>query len=148
MPAPSKFWVRDPDQVTLVFGAIVIDSGFAEGSQIKVESAGDSFKMKKGIRGDVTRSKTRDRTGSVTFRLMAASPINAVLSAAHNLDIALPNGAGVTSIQVLDKNGASLDFASSAWIRKIPAQDYQEEDTAIEWVIDCADLKRLIGGNG
>lgn len=144
----AQFYVRDPDQVNLVIGAIVIDSGFAEGSQIKIENAGDSFKLKKGIRGDVARSKTLDKTGTITFRLMASSPFNAVLSAQHNNDVAKPNGAGVVAATVQDKNGASLDTASKAWLRKMPAQDYAEEDTAVEWVLDCADLKRLIGGNG
>lgn len=146
--ATPKFWVRDPDQVNLVIGAIVIDSGFADGSQIKIEAAGDSFKLKKGIRGDVARSKTNDRTGTITFRLMASSPFNAVLSAQHNNDVAKPNGAGVVAAMVQDKNGASLDVASKAWLRKIPPQDYAEEDTPVEWVLDCADLKRMIGGNG
>lgn len=143
-----SFYVRDPDQVTLVFGGLVIDGGYAEGSQIKIASAGDAFKMKKGGRGDVARSKTRDKTGSVTFRLMASSPFNAALSALHKLDCAAPNGAGVTFCSVIDKNGLSLDFASKSWIRKIPDQDYADEDTPVEWVIDCANLERLIGGNG
>lgn len=146
--AGEKTWVRDPDQVTLIFGNVPIDSGFAEGSQIKISSAADSFKMKVGGRGDVARSKTRNKSGSVTFRLMASSPFNAILSAIHNNDVAKPNGAGVSSLQVADKNGASLDFARKAWIRKIPDQDYADEDQPVEWVIDCAQLERLIGGNG
>lgn len=144
----DKFYVRDPDQVVLVLGSIVIDSGFADGSQIKVSSAADGFVMRKGIRGDVTRSKKLDKSGTITFRLLAASPFNAVLSAQFNADQAAPNGAGVFSAMVQDKNGASLDQAANAWIRKIPDQDYNESDEPVEWIVDCAQLKRMIGGNG
>mgnify|MGYP000032262258 CR=1 FL=1 len=132
----------DPKSVVVTVGGYPI-SGFADGTFITVERSSDAFTKVVGADGEVSRAKSADRSGSVTFTLMQTSNSNAVLSA---FAIADENtGAGV--VPILIKEGNSIVFAAEGWVRKLPNAEWGKEVGNREWVFDCAVIQMEHGGN-
>lgn len=141
-------YVYDSNQVGIVVANIPITEGFAEDTKIEIQPETDAFVDVVGVDGKVTRSKTNDRRATVTLRLMQSSPLNAVLSALHELDQDADNGAGVGAFLVKDNGGTSLHAGSACWIMKSPDVKYGVKATEREWKIRVADLRNFVGGNG
>jgi hypothetical protein len=139
--------VYDADQVSISLAGIPISSGFADGEFLRIEQEGDDFVDVVGTDGEVSRSKTRDRRATITVLLMQTSDSNALLSALNNLDILAPNGAGVGTLLVRDRQGTSIYRADECWIQKSPDVSFDREATSREWTLRCANLQRLDGGN-
>lgn len=139
--------VYDADQVTFIFAAIPIDSGYADGEFIRITKTNPDFTTKEGTDGQVTRSKTNSGHHVIKLTLMQSSSGNALLSALRNIDLAASNGAGVGPILIRDRSGTSLYAASKAWIAAPPEVVFSREAEAREWTIECADFARLDGGN-
>ena len=137
--------IYDFDQVTCVFGPIIMD-GFQDGEGITIEQE-PTFTDKKGLDGKVTRSKTLDRRATITINLMQVSAANDLLSALHALDRDAPNGAGIVPITIRDRNGRAVFSAAQAWISQAPQVTFDQEATVRAWVIRCAKLNRVDGGN-
>lgn len=127
----------DPQSHILNFAGFDI-SGFADGTFISIERAEDAYSMAVGSTGDVTRVRSRNRTGSVTITLQQSMPVNELLSAQALKDEADNTGAG--DLLIKDSNGTLVARAEVAWIKKLPKIDRAKEQSNIEWVIDCADL--------
>lgn len=139
--------VYDPDQCVIIFAGIHI-TGWADGEFISIESSSEAFKSVVGTDGkDVTRSKTNDRRGKVTFKLMQSSDVNLQLSALHNLDLNQPGGAGVGPFQMKDLQGTSIYFGAESWIVKAPNAPFDREAKSREWELEVAELVRVDGGN-
>lgn len=141
-------YIYDSNQVTIVVANIPISEGFAEDTKIEIVPEANAFEDVVGVDGKVTRSKTNDRRATVTLRLMQSSPMNAVLSALHEIDLSADNGAGVGAFMVKDLGGTSLHVASASWIQKSPDVKYGVKATEREWKIRVADLRNFVGGNG
>jgi hypothetical protein len=139
--------IYDANEVSVVICNIPIESGFADGEFVTIEQESNDFEDVVGTDGEVTRSKTNDQRATITVKLMQSSDANAALSALNNLDKATGNGAGVGVLLIRDKQGTSLYQASKCWIAKPPDVPFDKTGTAREWMIRCADLKRLDGGN-
>lgn len=137
----------DADQIAIIFGNIVIDSGYAEDSLCKVEKDADDFIYTVGIDGSVTRSKTKNKVLKVTFMLMQSSPLNDQLSALNILDVASPNGAGIVAFGIKDLNGTSFVKAAHAWITKPADMEWSRGAKVREWPIICADGTMFVGSN-
>jgi hypothetical protein len=135
----SDFYIYDADQISIVVAAIPIEAGFAEGEFMSIDVPA-KFTMKRGAKGDVTRSKTYDGTAVAKLRLMQKSSSNAPLSALYALDCNTPNGAGVGPFLVKDRQGATVYAASKSWISKGPTGAFAAEDTVREWEISMSDL--------
>lgn len=138
----------DPQSVQLVFNGIQF-RGFADGTFITVERLTDTFSDTVGAQGDVVRTRSRDRRGTVTATLQGASPTNDLLSAIAIDDEDPEAGdyaAGVGDLAVKDLNGTTLAFAQEAWIVKLPNAEFATEHTPRQWVIRCAKLQLLVGG--
>lgn len=133
----------DPRNHILVWKGIQFVA-FAKDTFIEAERAEDTFKMDTGGMGDVTRVRSRNRTGSITVRLQGASPTNDLLTALMVEDELFGTGAG--PISLVDKNSATVISASSAWIRKAPSVEVGTDAPDREWVFDCADLSVALGG--
>lgn len=133
----------DPGKVVVTFNGHLL-VGFNDGTFVSAERAENAFSMAVGATGDVTRVRNRNRSGSVSVTLQAASPSNDVLTTMALLDEEFGTGAGVLSVK--DLNGTTLLFAESAWIRKIPNVDFAADASAREWAFDCADLRMEVGG--
>lgn len=134
----------DPGRVVASFRGVLLE-GFAEGSFISAERNEDGFTTEVGAAGDVTRTRSRNRTGLVTFTLQAAAPGNDMLSAIATLDELTGAGAGPLLVKYLD--GTTALAASTAWIKKYPTVEFGAESGSREWVIECAELLMHVGGN-
>lgn len=145
MAATPQLTIYDYDQVSVLLGPILIDD-FQEGEGVTIETP-ESFTMKKGGRGHVTRSKTLDNTSIVTITIMQSSASMDLLGALHTLDRNAPNGAGVVPLWIRDRGGRSLYTAPQAWIAKAPDVTFGTEATPRAWIIHVAKLSRTDGGN-
>jgi hypothetical protein len=139
--------IYDSKEVSVIFAGILIDSGFAEDTFVAIEQASDDFETVVGCDGEVTRSKTNDHRATVTVTLMQSSTLNTALSVLNNIDRKAKNGAGVGPLLIKDRNGTSLYAASKAWVKRPPNAEFGKTAKERAWMIECADLERLDGGN-
>lgn len=142
--AETKFY--DPDQVVITVGGVPIQ-GYADGEFITVEQVSNAFDDVAGTDGEVARSKSNDRRATATIKLLQTSESNLYLSGLHNVDLAAPNGAGVVSFQMVDKQGQTIIHADQAWIVKFPDNSMDRTAKSREWQIRIAHVNRIEGGN-
>jgi hypothetical protein len=138
--------VYDAKSVIITFGPILV-SGFADGTFVSVDQNEDSFTLQMGTDGEGTRSKSNNKSHTITFTLMQSSDSNDLLSAQHNLDLATPNGDGIGPLFVKDLLGRATYLAETAWIRKPPTAEFGREAGPREWTLETDNLVRLDGGN-
>jgi hypothetical protein len=138
--------VYDADQVTVALGPISCD-GFQDGEFVSIAPATGTFTTYVGTDGKACRSKTLNRTATITISLGQFSLSNDLLGALHVLDRDAPNGAGVVPLFIRDRSGRALYTAAQAWISKAPDVTFDREATARVWEISCAKLERVDAGN-
>jgi len=140
----SELFQYDPGRMSLSFYGENI-TGFNDGSFIEVERSEDTFTTHVGSTGDVTRTRSRNRTGKVTITLMAQAPSNDAL-----MDIYLDDedfGTGIGPILIKDLNGNMVARAKEAWITKVPKVERAKEAGSCQWVLECADIIIEARGN-
>lgn len=140
---PPEFRNYDPANVILSFRGVQI-TGFMDGTFVNATRNTDSFSMSVGALGDVTRVRSRDRTGRITFTVHKESPINDTLSAFLQGDEASGGGYGTATIQ--DLNGTTLLEAANSWLARQPDWEAAVDASGIEWMIDCETLTGVLGG--
>jgi hypothetical protein len=138
----------DPSNVTMFYGPIQMQ-GFAQDAAISVEHDEDDWTLVVGVDGEGTRSKTSNRSATITVSLMQSSLVNALLDAERELDALTPGGTGGLPILIKDLSGATLLAAESAWIQKPPTVELNRESTTREWVFrtDALAPAAIHGGN-
>ncbi|MCP4570696.1 MAG: DUF3277 family protein [FCB group bacterium] len=134
------------DQVFVTFGPITMNDGRDDGDFCVVEQNEDAFALQIGTDGEACRSKSNNRSGTITITLMASSPTNDLLSAMYNVDIN-SNGDGINPMGVVDLSGTSLFAAEKAWIKKPPSTTFSRESGSREWVFETNVLVQHHGGN-
>ncbi len=133
-----------PKDVTVIIAGTQI-SGFAEDTFVSVERDEDSFTKVVGADGEVSRTASADKSGTITVTLLATSASNDILSALAVADeISL---AGLFPVLIKDELGSSIHTAASAWIQKAAGKEYAAEIGENEWLIQCANLIEFTGGN-
>jgi len=133
----------DPKKCLVIIGGVPM-SGFGEDTFVAVARDEDAFTKVVGADGEVSRSKSANRAGSLTLTLMQTSLSNDVLSAlaaADELD-----GRGVVPVLIKDLTGTTTLFAAHGWIRKVPDVELGKDIGTREWVIDTADMDVFVGG--
>jgi len=135
------------DEVVIAFGAIPVNSGYADGDFVSIEYDEDAFSLQIGTDGEAARSRTNNRAATITISLMQTSDANDLLSAQYNLDVNSAGGAGIVPLLITDTSGRSLFTAEKAWIQKLPDVTYSREAGPREWVIRTNNLVALVGGN-
>jgi hypothetical protein len=135
----------DPDLVDVIISGVPI-SGFGPDTICKFKEDGKRFKIVKGVKGDVTRSKILAKVGTLTIVTMSTSKSNDVLSLLHQTDISTPGGAGVVAALIRDRNGTSLLAAPIAFVETMPEISYTGEAHPVEWEIMLIDFKNYLGG--
>ena len=136
----------DPANVSAIYGTIPI-SGYSEDSAITVEHDEDDWTLQMGVDGEGTRSKTSNRSATVTISLMQSSATNDLLSAERELDINTPGGTGGKPFIIKDNSGTTLFSMETAWIQKPPTAELNREATAREWVFRTDVLQANHGSN-
>lgn len=139
--------IYDSDNVTGMFFGFLIDSGFGEDKTFKVERASAAFKTKTSVDGQVTRSKTRNKTATITITLMNTSKHNTALSAIALLDQLGHNGAGVGPFLIKDLSGTTLQ-GGVCWIEQAPDMDHGMDAFECEWKLGAVLDFDFIGGAG
>jgi hypothetical protein len=137
----------DADQIAIDLGGIKIDSGYADGSFVKIEKDAKWFEYVVGTDGSVTRSKTKNKVAKITIYLMQSSYLNDQLSALLITDFSAANGAGIVPFMLKDQNGTTLAAGAHAWIEAPPDQEYDRGAKSREWPIICSDLNIFVGSN-
>ena len=134
----------NPQLIIASFNGVVLQ-GFADGTHLRIERSEDVYSTVVGTGGDVTRVRNHNKTGMVTFTLMAESISNSQLQALQLVDEA--TGLGRGSLYIEDLNGTILVDAAQAWIMKSPDSEYSKESAGNrEWRIQCAELSMLLSG--
>jgi hypothetical protein len=134
----------DPGQVVVAVGGNIL-SGFAEDGLVEVERAEASFVLHVGADGEVTRSRNRNRSGTVKVKLIRTSSSNDVLAGLLRADELF--GTGVFPISVKDLLGTTIHFGQSAWVERPPTDTFDKEANEREWTISVGDLDMNPGGN-
>ena len=136
----------DPSAVSMFYGEILM-SGFAQDAAITVEHDEDDWTLVTGVDGEGTRSKTSNRSATITVALMQSSQTNLLLSAARTADINAPGGTGGKPLLIKDNSGTTLFSAETCWIQKPPTAELNREATTREWVFRTDNLVALHGDN-
>lgn len=132
------------DQISCIIGGRPI-TGFAKDSSIKVVRNSPMWTYKVGLKGNGTRSKNPDKSGTITLVLEQSASDNDFLSEKHDIDDKL--GTGVFSILIKDTNGRTLIDAPEAWINKTADVELATEAGERTWNIDVDKLSMFVGGN-
>ena len=131
-------------EVSVIVGARPI-TGLASGDAVTIERESDSWTDAVGISGEVTRSGSADKRGTITIRLQQSSSDNDYLSALVAADEMAKTG--VVPILIRDSNGNSLYAAEQGWIKKPASATFAKEAGEREWIIRCARIEMFAGGN-
>ncbi len=135
----------DSASVFVVVGVVPL-SGFAPDSKVTIARNEDAFTLQVGSDGEAARSKSNNKSGRMTIRLLQTSPSNDVLSTLALADEVTPGGA-VFPFACKDLNGGSLHTAQTGWIVKKPDAEYVVEAGEREWILETDDLKHTVAGN-
>ncbi len=133
----------DPAKITLVAAGTPIE-GFADGTFVLAARNNQTFTSFTGADGEGARSKSNDKSGTVTFTLAQTSASNDVLAAIHNTDEG--TGLGVFPVQIRDLNGTTLVSAVTAWVQKPADVEFGREIATREWVLETTSLDIFPGG--
>lgn len=140
----EKLRTYNADLISCVIGGRPI-TGFAKDSSIQVERTSEQFTKRTGLKGNTTRSKNPDKSGTITLTLEQTSSDNDYLTGKHELDDKY--GTGVFSVMIKDDNGTTLVDAPEAWVSKLAKVDLAVEAGERVWTIDVSDLSVFVGGN-
>jgi len=124
----------DPTEVQINLGPLTL-TGFADGTFIKVaRNTTERYKKKVGAKGEVSRSRVTDNSGTVEVTLKHTSPSNGKMYALDRSPATFP-------LTIIENGEAKFVAASTeAWIEKLPDPEFGEEEGNAVWVIGCADL--------
>lgn len=134
----------DPKQVVITVGGVPM-SGFADGTFLEVQREDDAYTKVVGADGYTTRTRSNNRSGSITLTLKQSSPSNDVLSGFAILDEA--TNTAVLPIFIKDLSGNSTFFSAQGWVKKFANSTYGKDLDNREWTIDCADFDVFVGSN-
>ena len=116
----------------LICGGNLI-GGFMDGTFIAVEREVDAMTKVVGADGEVSRTRSANRSGQMTITLKQDADSNTVLGG-YAQDDEL-DGSGLVDVLLTDNLDNKL-FAANGWIRKPPNIEYGSEFSGREWVLD------------
>lgn len=152
MGADFRLAVTDADQYSLSLAGVALaiapgQSGFAQDEFFAISQVSDSFEDDVGADGWVERWKTNDHRCEGSFTFLQSSSANAYLASLHALDCNSPNGAGVGSMQLKDKQGTTLILCTRTWIAKPADVTLGRKAKARKWKFRSIWSLYLVGGN-
>ena len=134
----------DPAQVLISFNGFSL-SGFADGSFVQVARNEDAFTLQIGSDGEGVRSKSNNKSGTVTVTLIQSSDSNDILSGFAAADELSNSGMGALLIK--DNSGNSIYAAETCWIKKYADSEFAREAGSREWVFETDILESFVGSN-
>ena len=142
MGAPK---VYNANEVTLLIGDVLIESGFADGEFLSYESISDDIASVAGADGEVAISKNLDPRVQFTVTLLQTSDANDVFSGLRQLR-RLPGNAGVAPYTVRDRNGRTL-HEGKCWVKKAPTAAFARSAGPRAWAFEGVEEFGFDGGN-
>jgi len=140
--------VYNADEVTIVIGPVLVQSGLADGEFLRIEQETDDTEDVAGTDGEVAVSRTNDRRATATVLLMQTSDSNDGLSTLSALaKEAAGMAGGIVPFLVKDKNGRTLHTAANCWVRRAPDRSFDRTAGTNEWQVRLSHLARFDGGN-
>jgi len=133
----------DPKQVSVIVGGHIVQ-GYADGTFVECARNNDTWTRSGGADGEQTRSKSNDRSGTITITLMQSSVSNAVLEGYAIADEA--TNAGVVPSLVKDNNGSEIVTAAQSWVQKPADKGHAKETSDRVWVLETGEL--IFAGGG
>lgn len=128
---------------TLNYGGVDI-TGLADDFFVAARDE-DAFTKIISADGEATRSKNANKGGTITITLKNSSSSNDLLTAKALADEAV--GAGVSTFILADNFGTTVVAGAECWVKKLPDVNRGKEVGDSVWVIDCASLVMIPGGN-
>ncbi len=133
----------DPAKVSLIFGGHIVE-GFADGTFITAARNNDTWSRQGGASGEQTRTKSNDRSGTMTIVLMQSSISNAVLQGFASADEI--SNAGKVPALIKDGNCSEIVTAETAWVQKPADKEHGKEASDRTWIFETGELIYLGGG--
>lgn len=135
----------DPNNVQIIVGGVAM-SGFADGTFINIAYDENLYNKTVGADGEVSRSRTNNRSATVTLTLKQTSSSNDELSALVLAD-ELDNSGAVPLMVKEIGSGRTLLFAQAAWVEKMPDIGYSKDIEDRAWTLGTSGLTTFVGGN-
>jgi len=141
--AATKTW--DLKEQKTIIGPYALKGEAEDGDVVIVARDEQTFTKGVGATGEVARSKTNNRAGTITIRLMQTSEMNTSMSTIMASD-ELANS-GIVPFTSIDNAGFDVHIAPEIWLQKPPDGVYGKAAGTREWIFDAADLDMFFGGN-
>lgn len=119
-------------------------SGYASGTFVSISSEAPLYNPTVGADGEVSRSRSNNRSGTLTLTLLQTSASNDVLSALAAAD-ELTDG-GCVPFFLKDSRGRTL-VTAQCWIQQYPDVVFSDQEEGRAWTIYLAQMSRFVGGN-
>lgn len=132
------------DQVSVTTGPHSV-SGFGPDTFVVVEREVETFTKTTGADGEVSRSKSANKSGSITITLQQTSASNDVLSAFALADE--QTNSGTFPVMIKDASGRSIMSAENCWVSAYPSVAFAAASGTYEWVLHADNINMLVGGN-
>ena len=138
----------DAAQVTMVFMGILIDSGYADGEFLTIESDANDYDLVIGTDGQGGRSRSNNLSATIKLKLMQTSDGNTFLGALRTAGLLAANGADIGPLLIRDRvSGTCMCTAANCWIAKPPDVSLDNKITMREWTFQTEDLVRVDTGS-
>jgi len=135
----------DPENVIFTINDYQL-TDFALGEFITLRLDAPKFRKVSGIRGKNTRVHTRDRSGTVSFRMLQTSNQNNILSQITNSDDF--NLSNKLMVNIVDVGGGTGIQVGNAYLESVPNISFSSDTTPNDWVINFEYITRYdVGGN-
>ena len=134
--------VYDSNQVFLSIGGRSISKGRAAGTFVTSEYAAEAFTPVVGADGEVTISRSNNKSGTIKVNLVQTSDSHRVLMALYETQQATPGGI-LLDYELRDLSGGLLEHGQVV-IQKPPANAYGAEASEREWLFFCGELAREV----
>lgn len=131
-------------QVIITVGGLPLE-GFGADDAVTFEPNSDLWENTIGADGEVTRSATNDRSGTLTFTLMSTSRSLDILNTF--LQLTKTVGVGDTfPVYIKDLNSGDQLFAEQCWIQREADMSFGKTASEREWTIYAARVTTTHGG--
>lgn len=150
--ATERLKTLAPNQVTVIItheatGTVHTVTGFSEDSIVQIARNAETFTIYRGADDTKTRIYNSDTSATLTIPLQQTSSSNDVFTQLYEYDRARLNDQGLFQVMVKDLSGRSLYFSDESYIGNVPDSNFANTMQLREWVIHCASLNTIIGGN-
>lgn len=135
--------VYDSNLVHVTLADRPIASGRAEAEFVSTDYSAETFSKTVGADGEVTISRTNNKSGEIKIKLTQTSDGHKLLTQLYAIQRDTPGGV-LMDFEVRDILGGLVESAAKCWFTKPPASPYGATAAEREWTLGCAELIREV----